>query len=315
METERIGFFLVPMFPMMPFVSAVEALRHANRLSNRPLYSWHYYSADGLPVAASNNMEVKAEHAIETAADYSTLFVCSGLTSHLYRDARVFAWLRRLAREGIAIGGLSAGSLLLARAGVLDGYRCTVHWERLERFAEEFPSLRFTDNLFEIDRDRYTCSGGTAALDLTLHLIARKHGQELAVAVSEQFLHDRVRNHHDHQRMALEWRLGVKDKTLLRAVSIMESHLEDPVRISDLARLVNTSRRHLERLFLRNLGLSPLHHYMRLRLDRARLLLRQTSTPIVEIAAACGFSSGSHLSRCFRERFGTTPSSLRRQSG
>ena len=302
-----VAFLLVPQFSMMSFTSAVEPLRSANRMSGRALYSWHILSPDGAPVSASNGIAIMPSGDIGQAAEAAMLVVCAGVDGHRYADAGVLGWLRRLDRQGLVIGGVSLGSYLLARAGLLAGYRSTVHWENLAAFAEEFPDLEVTSELFEIDRNRFTCSGGIAALDLMLDLIARQHGRALAKAVSEQFIHERIRDRHDRQRMALPARLGVRHPKLLEVVRRMEESTEEPIARARLAASVGLSSRQLERLFRRYLDRTPTRYYLELRLARARLLLLQTELPVLEVALACGFVSASHFSKCYRDVYGCTP--------
>ena len=251
------------------------------------------------------------------AGKTTTMRVMVGLTpatsgrvtigGHLYNDKTVFSWLRRLDRKGTNIGALCTGSHVLARAGLLEGYRCTIHWENITGFIEEFPGIEITNELFEIDRNRFTCSGGTAALDMMLNLIGRQHGHELAAAVSEQFIHERIRDQHDHQRMALTARLGVRHPKLIQVIKLMEQHLEEPLDRAALAAKVRLSTRQLERLFGKYLRRSPARYYLELRLNRARLLLLQTNMSVIDVALACGFVSASHFSKCYRDFFGKTP--------
>ena len=309
---EPIGFLLVPNFSMMAFTAAVEPLRSANRMSGHELYSWHVVTSDGKPVEASNGFTIMPESGIAGASHFPTMIVCAGIDVHLFRDKEVFSWLRRLARNGAHIGALCTGSHILARAGLLEGYRCTIHWENIPGFVEEFPDIDVTTELFEIDRNRFTCSGGTAALDMMLHMIAPRYGHELTAAVSEQFIHDRIRGPHDHQRMTLQSRLGIRDSKLLSVVGQMEANLEEPLSRTQLAESVGLSMRQLERLFRKNLDSTPKHYYLELRLRRARQLLLQTSISVLGVALACGFVSASHFSKCYREFFERTPREERR---
>ena len=309
---EPIGFLLVPNFSMMAFTAAVEPLRSANRMSGHDLFSWHVVTADGKPVEASNGFTIMPESSIAAAARIPTMIVCAGIDVHLFRDKKVYSWLRRLARNGAHIGALCTGSHILARAGLLEGYRCTIHWENIPGFVEEFPDIDVTTELFEIDRNRLTCSGGTAALDMMLHMIALQYGHELTAAVSEQFIHDRIRGPHDHQRMTLQSRLGIHDPKLLSVIGQMEANLEEPLTRAELAESVRLSIRQLERLFRKNLDSTPKHYYLELRLRRARQLLLQTSISVLGIALACGFVSASHFSKCYKENFAKTPREERR---
>ena len=239
--------------------------------------------------------------------DQPTIILCSGLGAERITDRELFAWLRRADRSGAVVGALCTGAHLLARAGLLHNHRCTIHWENLPGFMEEFPEVEVSADLFEVDGKRLTCSGGTAALDLMLHLIARDHGQELAVKVSEQCLLDRIRQPHDHQRMPYRVRLGIHHAKLIGAIEMMESNVEEPLDQEMLARYVGLSRRQLERLFKKHLGRTPAQYYLELRLERARHLLYQTTMPVMNVAFATGFVSASHFSTCYRQMYGKTP--------
>ena len=292
---------------MIAFTAAVEPMRVANRLSGKQLFSWHLFTLDGKPVASSNGIELHPEGSIESASRFRTIIICGGLDIHLVAAKGLVSWLRRMDRQGADIGSICTGSHILAKAGLLDGYRCTIHWENLASFCEEFPDLDVTTELFEIDRTRFTCSGGTAAIDMMLNVISRQHGHELAAKVADQFMHERIRDHHDHQRMSLPARLGVRHPKLLAVIGKMEEHLEEPLGRSELAKSANLSTRQLERLFRKYLNRSPARYYLELRLNKARLLLLQTNMSVIDVALACGFVSASHFSKCYRDFFGRTP--------
>ena len=313
----HVGFLLIPEFAMLPYVSVIEPLRAANRLSGRPLYRWSHVSIDGEPAAASNGVRIQTEFCVGTKTQFDYVFVCAGGNPALFQHPPTFAWLRQLARRSVTIGGVSGGPYILARAKVLSGYRFTIHWEHAPAFVEDYPELDLRRSLFEIDRDRLTSSGGAAPLDMMHTVIAREHGSELAVAVSEWFLQTHVREGTGPQRMPLRERLGIAHVPLLRVISRMEQTVENPLPREELARLADLSLRQLERLFRRHLGRSLGEHYLGLRLDRARDLLRQTSLSVLETALACGFSSASHFSRSYRRRFGQAPQAerLRKNAG
>ena len=218
-----------------------------------------------------------------------------------------------MATRGVRMGATSDGPMILARAGLLTGYKCTVHWESLERFREQYPHIRVTAELFECDRDRFTCSGGTAGLDLMMHLIALRHGTKLAYSIAEQCIHPKIRPAHELQRIALPLRFGINHPRLLAAIAQMENHLEDPLACSTLAELVGLSQRQFERLFRQQLGSTPARFYKRLRLDRATVLLEQTSMSTLQVAIASGFASASHLASSYRQLLGRTPRAMRQQ--
>jgi transcriptional regulator GlxA family with amidase domain len=314
MRPDVVGFLLIPNFSMIAFATAVEALRIANRMSGRELYRWVLLSKDGQPVRASNGILVSVDMAMTeiyrqgaSSRRPDMVMVCSGLGVERFKDPEVFGWLRLVERQGATIGALCTGAYVLARAGLLNGYKCAIHWENLGGFQETFPDIEVSADLFEVDRNRCTCSGGTAALDMMLYLIQRQHGNELATKVSEQCLIDRIRNPHDRQRLPLRARLGVHNPKLISAIELMEANLSEPLEQDALANYVGLSRRQLERLFRRHLGRAPAHYYLELRLERARNLLYQSELPIVDIALACGFVSASHFSKCYRQMYGKPP--------
>src|SRR6185437_6691162 len=212
----RVGFLLVPGFSMMALSSATEPLRAANRVSGRSAYSWHLVSADGKEVASSSGFRLVPELSIKEAGELAMLIVVASLDVARYRDAQVFAWLRRLSQSNCCLGAVSVGTLLLARAGLLNGYRCTIHWELLQEFREEFPEIEAVRDLFCIDRNRLTCGGGIAALDLMLAVISAQQGPAVAAEVAEQFLHTRIRPPGESQCMAVQWRFGVTDRRIVR---------------------------------------------------------------------------------------------------
>ena len=312
-ETRRYGFLLTPDFSQLAFASALEPLRAANRLSGLPLYDWVVLARDAGPVRSSNGVQILAEDSIESCGKLDSVVVVGGIRTENYEDARVFAWLRRQERLGADLVGVSLGSFPLARTGLLDGYRCTLHWEYIAGFREAFPDIDVTEEIYEIDRNRLTCSGGTAALDLMLSVIAKEHGRPLATRVAENFIHEKIRERHEPQRMALRTRLNISHPRLLHVIQMMEENLEDPLPRSDLAERAGLSTRQLERVFRKYLKRTPTRYYLELRLERARQLLNQTSLSVLDVAMASGFVSASHFSKCYKEMHGRTPKEERHE--
>ncbi|WP_366552863.1 GlxA family transcriptional regulator [Aquibaculum sediminis] len=309
---QRVGFLLVPGFSMLCLVSAIEPLRVANQRGGGHLYSWHFFSADGEPVQASNGMAIVAEAPIAEVGPLPVVITVAGFDVDGHADPRIAAWLRHESVRGADLGALDTGPFLLARAGLLGGYRVTLHWEALPAFREAFPDIDARETLFEIDRNRFTCSGGTAALDLMLHLISLGHGAELAHRVSEQFIHDQIRAPEEQQRMPADRRVGARSERLADVLETMEDNMEEPLSLDDLASQAGLSKRQLSRLFRNHVGAPPLRHYLNLRLDRAQQLLQQTRMPVFEVGLACGFSSAPYFSRAYHARFGHPPVQERR---
>ena len=287
----------------------------ANQVSGETLYEWSLISSDGNPVQCSNGISVAVTHGTEQASTaYHAIFVCGGLNIHQLEDELGINWLRRHDRPEVVLGAVCTGSYLLAKAELLNNYRCTIHWENLAAAREQFPQLVISPELFEIDRNRYTCAGGTAPIDLFMCEVRDAHGAELAKRISEQFIVERIRDQNDRQRVPLTQRIGASQPKLAEAVSLMEANIEEPMTLDELSYHVGLSRRQLERLFQRYLSCVPTRYYLELRLERARQLLLQTSMPIVDIALACGFISAPHFSKCYRDTYSIPPRDERRRA-
>lgn len=313
-QSRLFVFYLVPDFSMIAFATAIEVLRLANRMIGAKDYSWRLTSQDGNPVAASNGVEVAVDTSIADERKLlsgkdkpSVVFICSGINVEDHDSKSVEGWVREEYHRGVAVGGLCTGAHVLAKAGLLNGKRCAIHWENLPGFQEAFPKADVYADLFEIDGNVYTCAGGTAALDMMLSLVSQHHDEHLVNAICEQALTDRVRGPHDRQRLPLRARLGVQNARILSIIEMMEANLSEPLALIEIADHAGLSRRQIERLFRHHMGRSPARYYLEIRLDRARHLLLQSSLPVVEVAVACGFVSASHFSKCYRELYGRSP--------
>lgn len=307
MRQRSFVFVLLDAFSFMPFAAAVEPLRIANRMSGLPLYRWQIVSESGRPVACSAGIEIAVGGPLPEVGRDDVIMLCAGLDVRAHTTPGLLAWLRRVARKGPVIGGLCTAAHSMAEAGLLDGRRATIHWENQDGFLEEFEDVDLTRSVFVIDGNRLTSAGGTAAIDLMLTLIADDHGRDLANAVADQLIYTTIRTDRDIQRLSIPTRIGVRHPRLAQVIARMEAAIEDPDSPADLAEAVGMSTRQLERLFRRYLNRSPKRYYMELRLARARNLLMQTDMSVINVALACGFSSPSHFSKCYRAQYGTTP--------
>ncbi|NBB97763.1 MAG: helix-turn-helix domain-containing protein [Alphaproteobacteria bacterium] len=303
----HVAFLLLDRFTLLAFSAAIEPLRLANRVASKTLYTWQLVSETGGPVTCSNGTEIAVTAKLDDLPNDSLIVVCGGVDVQRATSAGVLSWLRKRARYGNRIGGVCTAAWSLAKAGLLDGKRATIHWENFNAVAEEFPEVELARSVFVVDGTRVTAAGGIASLDLTLALIASAHGSDLANAIADQLVYSSIRTNRDTQRLSIPARIGVRHPKLARVIEIMESHIEDPISPSDLAEAVDMSTRQLERLFRRYLNRSPKRYYMELRLERARNLLMQTDMSVINVALAAGFTSPSHFSKCYRAHYDTTP--------
>ena len=304
---KRYVFVLLENFTMLCFSCAIESLRIANRMAGETLYEWVLVGESGTTVTCSAGTEFKLQAGLEDVERDDTVLVCGGVDVQAASSKRVLNWLRREARRGVTIGGLCTAGYTLAKAGLLDGKRATIHWENHDSFLEEFEDVDLTKSVFVMDGNRFTTAGGTSSIDLMLKLIADDHGEELANSVADQLIYTSIRTDQDSQRLSIPTRIGVRHPKLSAVIQMMEQNIEEPISPSILARDVGMSTRQLERLFRRYLNRSPKRYYMEIRLQKARNLLMQTDMSVINVALACGFASPSHFSKCYRAHYATTP--------
>lgn len=307
-----VGFILMPEFTMTTFANAVSVLRLANRHTNLNHYQWSLLTMDDLPVYSSDGIPTHPNLKLDEKNHFDLLLVCGGYNIHKHINKKFLQKLRAISKTGTALGALCTGSHILAAAGLLDGYRCTIHWENIHGFREEFPNITIVNNLYVIDRDRYTCSSGSSSIDMMINLVAKHLPKPSVQEILAQFGYERVHTDHDLQKTPLSHLAGINQPKLSEVVSLMESNTEEPLSLSEIAQYVGISRRQLERLFHDYLNCTPSRYYMKIRLQRARLLLLQTCIPIVEIAISCGFNTAPHFSKCYSELFGNPPRQERR---
>jgi transcriptional regulator GlxA family with amidase domain len=310
-----VGFLLIENFALLSYATAVEPLRAANTLAGRQLYKWVHISVGGGPVHASNGISVSSDYKVGQIPQIDRLFVCAGGNPASFRHQPTFRWLKQLGRKGMPICGVSGGPYLLARAGLLDGYRFTIHWEHLPAFIEDFPNLQPTRGLYAIDRGRLTCGGGLSALDMMHEMIEGDFGAPLANAVSRWFLQTEVRSGDSPQRPDVPARLAGVSSRLQDIFEDIEDNLEEPLSRRALAARAGLSIRQLDRLFRASVSMSVRAYYLAARLDRAQMLLLQTNMTVLDIAVACGFQSASHFSRVYKTHFGHPPLGERRARG
>lgn len=312
----RFGFLLINDFTLISMSSAVEPLRMANRICSRSVYQWKTISETGDPVFASDGLSVNVDCGIEDADALSgteVVIVCGGWNIEKNTTEVLVRWLRSIGQGKIGFGSTCTGSYVLAKAGLLDGFRCSVHWENMGSMTDLFPKVHVSRSVYTIDRDRYTCSGGTSPVDMMLHLVRRECGPDVSVGVAEQFIYERIRRSSEKQRVPLKHVVGNRSEKLIVAVELMEANVREPISQVDIASYTGVSRRQLQRLFQRYLLCTPSRYYSQIRLARARELLHQTSMSLVEISSLTGFISSSHFSKSYKEYFGLAPSAERKR--
>lgn len=308
-------FLMLPRLTMLAFAAAIEPLRIANQLAKKELYRWYTMSEDGAPVRCSNGVLIAPDLPLSQCPDNALAFVCAGVEPLSAAGDPTLNWLRRRRAFGKPIGGICTGTYALAQAGLLSGRRFTLHWENQPSFCEAYPDLLPTGRLYEEDRGVWTCGGGNAATDMMLEMLEADHGKELSITVADMCIHGRygpsARDAHS-QKSSVSVAIGSRNRHLLEAIELMQETLEEPLSIAEMSEQLNLSRRQIERLFKKYLGVTPNEYYYDLRIGRVYALLNETDMSVSEIAAAVGFSSTTHLATRFRKKYGTSPHSLRK---
>jgi transcriptional regulator GlxA family with amidase domain len=304
----RIGLVLLPGFRLLELAGAVDALGAANQLLDGVLYDPRLYSVDGAAVPTAQGVRVEVDGPLaEAEAGFALGVVAAQMPRAGTADAlAVNAALRLAASRGSTLLGIGSGAGWLAHAGLLDGYRCATRWEQVTELALACPNAIVSEHLYECDRQRLTCAGGSASTDLTVHWLGQRHGGRLAQQLTSALGLDRLRPGDERQRHARTGALSSSSK-LGEALALMQANLGEPLATDDIAGLVGVSRRQLERLFKQHLNELPARWYLQLRLERARGLLQQSSQSVLQIGLGCGFASGPHFSRAYRTHFGLTP--------
>jgi len=303
-------FLLMPKLTMLALSSAIEPLRIANQLTGKSLYRWFTASEDGCSVTCSNGVKITPDASWPNQFDNRYAFVCGGVEPRSTITRSSQAWIRRQARFGRRFGGICTGAYHLANAGLLNQRRFTLHWENQPGFAEMFPDLMPSQNLFEKDGPVYSCGGGSAATDMMLSLIADDYGDELATMIAEMCIHGRSDLANVRQTMSKAALIGTRHPSLIKAVELMQVHMENPLTLEGIARRAGISRRQLERLFQNHVGVTPARYYSNMRLERGRALLLETDLSLHEVAAACGFGR-AHFRRRYLENFNSNPAACR----
>jgi len=309
------GFMLTEQFSMIAFAAALEPLRLANRATGRKLYEWRLFSADGKSAEASNGARINVDGRFRDAQDMDAVVVCSGVNVQQLDHRDLIAVVRRLVKFGAAPGAVCTGAYVLAKAGLLDGHRCTIHWENRPGIQADFPELEVGEDLFEVDGDRFTCAGGVAAADMMLSLIKRDHGEEVAALVTDQLILHRVREASERQRMDMRTRLGVADPKLLRALALMHERPAHPWSVATLAQASYLSRTIFSERFRTLVGVTPMHYLGSYRMTLAAEKLKNRQLSLHQVAESVGYASEKAFSRAFQRWTGLTPSAYARRHG
>lgn len=308
----RFCFVLFDGFSNMVLASAMEPLRAAKNLTFDDKLHWQLVSMDGAPVRSSSGILLQPDCALEDADPYDALFFVSGYGFRNHVETLNISKLSKLARSAKLVGGIDTGSWLMATIGLLNRRKATIHWQEVHNFEEEFLEVDVCSHRFVLERDRATSGGATTVMDLMLGLIRQEMGDAVAFDVSNLFVYDSERSSRGG-RGAKTQAIATKAPQLEKAIEMMRANLEQPNSLKELAKVAAVSPKTLERLFQRELGMSPGRYFQMIRLSHARALVEETDLAASEIATRTGFASTATLSRAFSRHYNITIQKVRQK--
>lgn len=305
----RFGFLVLSDFPMLSLASAIEVLRVANQVIGHEQYSWSIITPNGSTALSIDGATHVRSVPYSAAPPLDLMLVCGGPEVDQFVTDDVVSLVHELDHQQLALGGLSAGTYALIKAGLMDGYNCVIEWSDLPALRSAHPNVQFQSTKFVIDRDRVASIGGTAPIALMLALIRCRLGDSIISSISNALAIQDDAAADTAQQSRLE--SSLTSAVIAKVVSLMEARLEEPLTVSQLAQLTGVSVRRMQRLFQEAYGTTPTAYYLYLRLRRARELILNSTLSISDISFCCGFESPSHFSRTYRAKYGRTPRSER----
>ena len=309
-----VSLLILPDCSMMSVACSLDPMRAANRIAGRPVFSWKILTLDGNPVILTCGLPIIADAKFGDVAAADMLIIIAGFDSHIHADKSVLARLVRSSPHYGMIGAIEAGPWLLARSGMLDGFRATTHWEDFEDFAGSFPKIEVIPDRYVVDGRFFTTGGASPTFDLMLYLIRSRLGTGFAMEVAKVFIYEETHRAADAQNLISVGRPGTGEPRIAAAIKLMQAHLDEPKSIQSIANFLNMSLRALEILFVRILQIAPGRYYRQLRFNAARRMVVDTGLSIQQIAVRTGFNSSSAFSRAFKNYFGENPMKLRRRN-
>lgn len=309
-----VTVLILPDSSMMSVACTLDPMRAANRVARKPVFNWQIQTLDGEPAMLTCGIPVAAQSVFGEGSTGDVLIIIAGFDQQIYAAKPMVTKLAKLSRGFRSVGGVEAGSWLLARAGLLDDHQATTHWEDLEIFAEKFPKIDVVPDRFVIDRRYFTTGGASPTFDLMLHLIRVRLGVSISMQVASVFIYDEAHRSSDAQPLMSLGRLSRTEPQVAKAIRIMEEHIDEPISIAMIASILKVSTRTLEALFARSLQYSPGQYYRQLRLQFATRLMLETGFSLQEIAVRAGFNSLTAFSRSFKSHYKLSPGKWRRAS-
>lgn len=310
----RVTLLVLPDSSMMSLASALDTMRAANRIASRDLFEWNIATINGKSARLTCDLIIEPDITLNDHSCGDVLIIIASFNQQYHAGPAHLKLIKRLSRNFSAVGGIEAGSWIMARSGLLENRSATTHWEDLEEFATHFPRVDLKPDRFVIDGAIFTTGGASPTFDFMLYLIRKRYGYPLAIEVSSAFIYDGVHSATDTQPLVSLGMLENNEPRVAAAIHVMEQYVDEPISVKTISARVNISVRMLEYLFRQTLDMSPAAYYRRLRLQTARRMVVDTRLKLQEIAVRTGFNSLSSFSRLFKNYYQQSPGECRRQA-
>jgi transcriptional regulator GlxA family with amidase domain len=312
----RVIVLVVPPVEELDLVGPIQVLSAANRLSGKPVYSVEIATnGKDLKVEGEGGLLSFLAHGRYTdlEAGFDSLLLVCGVATRDARDPKLFAFMRSVAPRVRRLGSVCVGSFLLAEAGLLNGKRATTHWKFGEELATRYPKVKVvTEPIWVKDGNIYTSAGISAGIDLALAWVEEDCGNAIASEVARELVLY-LRRPGGQAQLSVSLSAQAKEMKSIQELQVfIAENLQRQLSLSILADRVAMSVRNFERVFTRELGVSPARYVLQMRVEAARRMLERTRKGLDQIALACGFSSAHTMRRAFLRTLRMTPLSCRR---
>ncbi|UOA29228.1 GlxA family transcriptional regulator [Pseudosulfitobacter sp. DSM 107133] len=312
-----VGFILARRFTLCAFANFVDVLRLAADDGDRSrpiLCNWTVLTDTMDLVTSSCGITVQPRERLGDPARFDYIVVVGGLMDELPGLSATYTqYLHQAAAAGVPLVGVCSGAFMLHQAGLMDGYRCCVSWFHHAEFLSQFEGLNpVSDQIFVVDGDRLTCSGGASSAHLAAYLVDRHVGRaQASKSLHIMIIDEALQPEKPQPGISMDFK--TRDPIVLRALLLMQQNIDTPMSVAEISRRMGHSKRQLERHFRLALETSPQAAFLSIRLSLAHHLIETSEKSIAQIALDCGFCDSSHLSRMFRRRYGCTPVVVRQQ--
>jgi transcriptional regulator GlxA family with amidase domain len=315
-KQRRIIVLALPPVEELDLVGPVQVLSAANRLTGKSIYTVEL-------VTNRKDREVKGDGGLlsfKAAGHYSflrggfdSLLIVCGLSSRFEHDSSLLRWIRSAASRVNRVGAVCVGAFVLAEAGLLNDRRATSHWKFSAELANRYPKIVvLREPIWVRDGNIYTSAGISAGIDLALAWVEEDCGNATAAEIAREFVLF-LRRPGGQAQLSVSLAAQAKEMKAIQELQVwIAENLQNQLSVPILAKRASMSVRNFERVFTREVGISPGRYIVKMRVESAQRMSERSQMGLEEIAAAVGFSSADVMRRAFTRVSGRTPIGGRR---